>query len=288
MSRQNLQIPENKAGYDGAFNLGYHTDMVRDSLRVNAFKNAFSKVIKPGSKILECGCGSGILSILASLQGGEVTSVEIDEKVAQLADSNFKKNKQNIDLIVSDIYKTEDILKEKGPFDIIIAEQMSIWCIDEPQVPICNFLSKFLAEDGVMIPGRVTNLVSLGYFEFGNDIVDAKFPFAKFSGVPDATPFTTSKVAKELNLTIPNSDTVQEKLVFDTLVSGEINSVILSSIVELVPGINFYSSDTLMPITMIPITPLQVQKGNSIELCYSYKHRSRLEEATFIVQKYEV
>lgn len=74
-------------------------------------------------KVLDVGCGSGILSIAASLLGaGEVLGVEIDKDAVQVARENVQLNKcdDNVRVIEGDLTKGIDF---KG--DIIVANLMA-------------------------------------------------------------------------------------------------------------------------------------------------------------------
>ena len=74
-------------------------------------------------KVLDVGCGSGILSIAASLLGaGEVLGVEIDKDAVQVARENVQLNKcdDNVRVIEGDLTKGIDF---KG--DIIVAKLMA-------------------------------------------------------------------------------------------------------------------------------------------------------------------
>lgn len=52
------------------------------------------KYMKPGDKVLDAGCGSGILAIAAALLGaGEVLGVDIDETAVEVAKENIAMNK---------------------------------------------------------------------------------------------------------------------------------------------------------------------------------------------------
>jgi ribosomal protein L11 methyltransferase len=107
--------------------------MVRDASRVGAFEKAIKKVVKKGDKVLELGCGSGILSIIAASCGATVVAVEADRHIALLAKKNFDKYSDlDITLIETDAVKFINS-DEAQKFDVIIAELMSIWCLEEPQ-----------------------------------------------------------------------------------------------------------------------------------------------------------
>jgi release factor glutamine methyltransferase len=71
--------------------------------------------IRPGEKVLEVGCGSGIVSIQCALSGAIVTSCDINPKAVALTRRNAEANGVNIDVVESDVYSNID-----GRFDTIV------------------------------------------------------------------------------------------------------------------------------------------------------------------------
>ncbi len=286
MSRQKLQEPNYKDA-NGNFAMGYHTDMVRDASRVGTFEKAIKQVVKKGDRVLELGCGSGILSIIAGQCGASVIAVEADNHIASLARKNFDKySTLDITLIEEDAVSFINAY-ELEKFDVIIAELMSIWCIEEPQVPIINLArAEVLAVGGSIIPRTISNFMAVGNFTFGNDIVDCAYPIARFTGIPDASLVSETKCVNTLNFENQVPLIMQGEVTFEMYASAEINCVQISSLVELVGGVTFYTSDTLMPVTIVPLQiPLKVSRGDKITISYEYKHRSPLEDAIFIARK---
>lgn len=282
MSRQKHQIPDYLSNGNGSFSMAYHTDMVRDHSRVEPFYKALQSVIKKDTRVLECGCGTGILSIMAAQLGAKVTTIEVDRKIAQYAKNNFSRLGLDIDLIEGDAMSLNPP-EEKDKYDVVLAELMSIWCIDEPQVPVVNYVKEhFLKSSGVIIPGRIINLLSVGHFNFGNELVQCRFPMARFTGVPDATLFAVTAKVNELDFSSHVPMEMSGVIELESLVSGTINCVQISSLVELVPNVNFYTSDTLMPVTILPLEcDIEVCAGDKVKIKYSYIHRSNIDSATF-------
>ncbi len=67
--------------------------------------------------ILELGCGSGLLSLLAAKKGTEVTSIDINRKAVENVKSNADKNNLNITAYVSDLFSN---VNSNEKFDIVL------------------------------------------------------------------------------------------------------------------------------------------------------------------------
>ncbi len=66
-------------------------------------------------KLLELGCGSGLISISAAKQGATVTATDINPVAVEALKKNSKKNKVKLHIIQSDLFN----LIPKQPFDLI-------------------------------------------------------------------------------------------------------------------------------------------------------------------------
>jgi len=69
-----------------------------------------------GKKVLEVGCGSGLLSLVAAKAGAGVTAVDINPAAIACARANAQNNHLRIEVIHSDLF--QNLAKEE--FDIII------------------------------------------------------------------------------------------------------------------------------------------------------------------------
>ena len=71
--------------------------------------------VRKGERVLEIGCGSGVVSIHCASNGCDVTSVDINPYAVELTGSNFYRNGLKGDVSVSDVYSNVE-----GRFDTII------------------------------------------------------------------------------------------------------------------------------------------------------------------------
>jgi len=78
------------------------------------FAEFLRKLDKKRIKVLEIGCGSGLLSILMA-KANDVTAVDINPKAVDAAKRNAAKSGMNIGCFVSDLFENV-----KGKYDLII------------------------------------------------------------------------------------------------------------------------------------------------------------------------
>ncbi|MCL2031716.1 MAG: methyltransferase [Methanomassiliicoccaceae archaeon] len=71
--------------------------------------------IRAGERILEIGCGSGIVSMHCALNGGVVTCGDINKKAVALTKRNMALNSLDADVVETDLYSNIS-----GRFDTII------------------------------------------------------------------------------------------------------------------------------------------------------------------------
>ncbi|MGE0015233.1 MAG: HemK2/MTQ2 family protein methyltransferase [Candidatus Methanomethylophilaceae archaeon] len=71
--------------------------------------------VAAGEKVLEIGCGSGIVSIHCAMAGAEVTAGDINPHAVELTRRNAERNGVKIDVIETDVYDSVS-----GRFDTIV------------------------------------------------------------------------------------------------------------------------------------------------------------------------
>lgn len=105
-----------------------------------------------GKSVLDMGCGTSILAILASMRGADrVTAIDIDEWCVNNSKDNIAlNNRQNIEVLLGDAH----LLEHRPPFDVIIANiNRNILLADLPHYVGCMhpgseiYMSGFYVED---------------------------------------------------------------------------------------------------------------------------------------------
>lgn len=81
------------------------------------------RVVTPGCRLLDMGCGSGILFIAAHLLGaGSLTAVDIDENAVRIARENGEKNGVSCRLLAGNVLSDPALELELGDgYDVIVA-----------------------------------------------------------------------------------------------------------------------------------------------------------------------
>jgi predicted RNA methylase len=280
-SHHNPTYPE----FSGRLKRSYHLEMIRDAQRVNAIKSAIDALANKERTFLELGCGSGLFVKYAADKFSTAIGIEGDpvmyESAARLCGTS---DGSTSGVMLGDAFELMIGMK----FDVLLCEMLSTWMITEPQVPIVRRArSLFLNAGGHIVPRRVVNLFELGNFEFGNDIVKLPVAMPQFTGVAAPTIMTASVVAAEVDFESGNlDDEVNGFAEALALSDGFLNAARLSSIVDLAPGITFYSTDTLMPLTIAPLSePCHVKRGDKLIFRYRYRHRTVMEDVFLSAEK---
>lgn len=71
--------------------------------------------VHPGERVLEVGCGSGVVSIHCARNGCDVTAVDVNPRAVELARRNAEANGLRFPIAESDVYENVD-----GTFDTIV------------------------------------------------------------------------------------------------------------------------------------------------------------------------
>lgn len=122
-----------------AFGTGIH-----ETTRMSAY--FLKEYMKPGAKVVDVGCGTGILSIVASKLGAShVTAVDIDSSAVKAAKENLRINRIESGV---EVYKGELEILEPGIFkaDIIVANIIADVVID-----LSKIVGRYLKPEGFFI-----------------------------------------------------------------------------------------------------------------------------------------
>lgn len=139
-----------------------HLGYVSDSVRIDRFTAAISKIVKPGDKIADLGCGSGILGLLC-LRAGASHVIAIDESpVLEVARETLQR--AGLGANVTFIRGRSQRLTPPHRVDVVICDHVGYFGFDYGIVPILQDASRrFLEPGGRLIPAAIR--LSLGAVE---------------------------------------------------------------------------------------------------------------------------
>ena len=250
--------------------------MLSDSKRTGKFKDAINKVCK-GKIVLESGCGTGVLSILAArADARKVFAVELDPEISKIAQANVNQNDLSsvIKIIQKDILELVPAdIKNLQP-EVVIAENMSTWSVVEPQIPIMNFLNEhFAAENCVRLPTGLKNYLELANTQYDfEDGVELKSIYYEFSGIKKSEILSDKVICQDISFSETNPLSYKINVVVDVTTAGIVNSLRLTSVLKIFKEINYYGSDSLIPPSIVPIKlPLQVKAGDKVFVSIEYQ-----------------
>ena len=113
---------------------------------------ALEKNIKGGEKVLDVGCGSGILAIASLLLGADsATGVDIDELAVKTAEENGKMNGFGSDRLTFIHGDLAD--KVSGKFDIVVAN-----IVADVIIMFCKTVPDFMADNAVFITSGIIDI----------------------------------------------------------------------------------------------------------------------------------
>ncbi len=128
--------------------------MVGDRTRTRAFAAAIEESVRPGDRVLDIGCGTGILAMLAA-RAGAARVVAIDQsRIAQAAANLVKAN--GLTDVVRVLHGPAAELELDGPVDVIVSEWLGNFALVEDMWPDISVVrDRFLRSDGIMLPAAV-------------------------------------------------------------------------------------------------------------------------------------
>jgi len=250
-----------------------------DEEKFNAFETVLKNVVNENSSVVDLGTGSGILAMLAGRLGAkEVTAVEFDPYIADVARKNIKQN--NLDPKVKVI--TGDARNIKFPqikkFDIVIMEMLATGLVDEMQVQATNNLldQKLIDQNTVVVPFAQENYIALAETNFsiyGFDMKMVRHLWSHDNG-EDLFNLASDKVLlNKINFSQKNEELFKKELTFKIKRGIKVNSLCLTSkvLVDRAEKITLAETHSLNPIVLIPLPERVVRNNDEIKIYIEYQ-----------------
>ncbi|MEP7336558.1 MAG: 50S ribosomal protein L11 methyltransferase [Acidobacteriota bacterium] len=251
---------------------------LRDVERTEAFRTAINKAVKSGDVVLDAGAGSGILSFFAAAAGAhKVYAVEFDPALADALRRNAALNgfAEVIEVIAGDVRE----LRLPVQADVLIAEMIETWLLDELQVPALNALraNRVIGAGTKIIPERYEAFATFGHVEF--DCYGFQLPFP-IHDWPDLNgengwhpmpfhPLTEPVKVFDLWFNRYNDPAFKATIRANSLLSGTINAVRLSGSAHLTHNLTLGPTVAFNGNKVLPLDPFAVQAGEPISLSLS-------------------
>jgi protein arginine N-methyltransferase 1 len=129
-----------------------HQLMLADAVRTHAYERALAAVVRPHHRVLDFGCGTGILSFFAHRAGAA--------RVYAVDRSRFIRGAQAVAQANGfsriEFFHGEDVTLPT-PVDVLVSEWMGHFVFNESMLePLVGMRDRYLAPGGVMIPRKLS------------------------------------------------------------------------------------------------------------------------------------
>ncbi|HSX57262.1 MAG TPA: 50S ribosomal protein L11 methyltransferase [Sphingomonas sp.] len=144
----------------------WHFVIVTDLARNLAYDEALQRAVKPGSRVLEIGTGSGLLAMMAARAGAaHVYTCEMEPAVAIAAREVIARNGFSDRItVISKHSKDVDPAELGGPVDILVSEIVSNEMLGEGVLPAMeDAIGRLVKPGGAIIPARGTIRIALAH-----------------------------------------------------------------------------------------------------------------------------
>lgn len=146
-------VPTEFAGYGSL--MGFHRQLLFDSVRTNAFLHSVAAVVRPGDVVVDLGTGTGILA-LAACRAGAARVYAIDhDSIWHVASSLAQQNgfSDRIAFISADARS----VNLPQSVDVVVSECLGLMGIGGTMVPaVMDLAQRSLKPGGRVIPGNIS------------------------------------------------------------------------------------------------------------------------------------
>jgi len=234
----------------------YQQHLLADQERLTAFNEAI--IEKTKGVVYDLGSGTGVFALLAASKAKKVYAIEKDPITAALARKNLE-NFDNVSLLVKDV---KDVHFQEEA-DIIICEMLDTALIEEEQVPILNFVRKFLKKTGEFIPCGVFNGVEAAS-------LDCKHICYQEEENPSHKIISPLIIYDKIDFSKHIEDQINIRIPIYVNKDGVVSGIKISTFTLLTPHLICGPTPMMNPPLLIPTNHVKVMKGDCITLTLSY------------------
>ncbi|UJP05774.1 MAG: methyltransferase domain-containing protein [Nitrosomonas sp.] len=258
--------------------LHYHHNMLNDAVRMRGFKEAIDWVVKPDTKVLELGGGTGVQSFFAAQKAQKVYCVERNPELVNAARNLLAQNinGDKVEVIQADAMH----YLPPEPVDVVICEMLHTGLLREKQMPVIDsFKRRYLKKFGGPLPVFIpeASIQALQPLQQNFQFEDFYAPTIQFQnpcviqerskGLGDPEVFQLLAYAE------PYSQTCQWDGEIRITEDGQLNALRL--ITKNILAINMTTYSTIDWHTQYIVFPLaesiRVSKGDHISVRFSYQ-----------------
>lgn len=144
-----------------------HLEMLQDNVRTEAYRRAIHEVVRPGDRVLDFGCGTGVLSVFAERAGASRVYALDRSDMLSAATLIFLENGCTR---IEPIFGDGEAVELPSDVDVIVSEWMGHFLFAERMLePLIRLRDAFFRPNGRVIPARCSLHASLvvarSYFE---------------------------------------------------------------------------------------------------------------------------
>lgn len=255
----------------------YHHNMLVDPARMNAFRAAIDFAVPFGSRVLDLGGGTGVLSFFSAQRAAKVWCVERNPELAEAARRLLSMNPgaERVEVTQADAF---DYLPPE-PVDVVICEMLHVGMLREKQVPVLtSFKRRYLEKFGAPLPRFVPEAFIQAVqpvsqsFDFGGyhapvpSLQDPSAPQPRTRELAQPVLFQTACYDEAL----PDDCTWQGEITLAC--DGKLNALrfITKNVLTIIEAeqrsIDWFSQYLILPLA----EPLSVLAGDRIAVAFSY------------------
>jgi predicted RNA methylase len=254
----------------------YHFNLLKDEERLAVFHEAIKDyyrthfnydIVENDNKkidktVFDIGCGTGVLSFFASKFFKNIIAIDHDDKIIDYAKKSFEKINisNNIHFFHDDALNST--FKEKA--DLIICEMLDTALIDEDEVPVLNYLHKYLKNNGKIIPKGVINIAEPVLMERNNIHYEDDFINSKHEILGNYVKYSEFDFSNKIDLEFETT------LEFEINIDSKLNGIKITTFTLLNQDIICGPTPMMNPPILIPIEEKNVKKGEKINIFLEY------------------
>jgi len=262
--------------YATPFPILHAVSLLSDRSRLSKFQRALQKVVRPESRVVDIGTGTGVLALIAARAGAKsVIAVDVNRESLNYARKAAEINglSQRVSFVESHF---EDYVPEKQA-DIVVCEMLSSMLLIEQQVPACAHAAKnILKPGGIILPASASVYVvpvECNSLWERFSLFDLEFPkVPQTLGKGDAKDLSDAVLIAKFDFSTPDVPTeVNEMLEYTIVEEGMLHGLVGFFKAKLYENITLGMDDGWRELLLPLAEPVEVSKGARVTVQIRFK-----------------